>query len=442
MTLFKRMLGAGCALLAALAATAAPSPLRAQDAGHEITIGASGEGRPITAIRFGDGPRKLVVVGDTHGGPEANTHVLTTMLIDYFRAHPDEIPASVRLYLIPSINPDGLALGSRFNARWVDLNRNMNTLMNSCAEDDWSTTVEGAYGVVSETGGPYPDSEVENRVLRSFLLDAQGAIFIHSNAGLVFPSTCEHQPSILMAQVYAKGADYVYSRFWDKYRITGSMNDWAGSMGIAAITPELVTGELPEFDQNLAGLKAVLAQAEDIMPLSQDRREAGFAMPEPIWRFWRAYGGAERFGEPLGPATQQGGVTRQTFANAVLELRPDQADTPQLVQPAALGSQYLGAEPAVADDGSGRYFAAAGHNLAGTFLAAWQRADGERVYGAPISEAYTLPMPDGQPRQAQRFERGMLTIDPGSGAVEPQPLGWLAQAAPTLRSPDQPFQMR
>ncbi|NTV65647.1 MAG: peptidase M14, partial [Oscillochloris sp.] len=43
---------------------------------REFTLGMSGQGRPIQVIQVGDGPRKLVVVGDTHGAPEANTYRL------------------------------------------------------------------------------------------------------------------------------------------------------------------------------------------------------------------------------------------------------------------------------------------------------------------------------------------------------------------------------
>ena len=215
-------------LVASFGGTNAPISARAQTAGTSLTIGLSGQGRAINAVRFGDGTRKLVVVGDTHGGPEANTYVLTTQLIDYFQQHADQIPGDVRLYLIPTLNPDGLALGTRFNANGVDLNRNMNTDLDTCAENDRRTTVHGAYGLIADTGGPYADSEVESRVIRNFLLDANGAIFIHSNAGLVFPAFCEHAPSIAMGQLYAEGAGYLYNRYWPKYMITGGMHDWAG----------------------------------------------------------------------------------------------------------------------------------------------------------------------------------------------------------------------
>jgi hypothetical protein len=53
-----------------------------------LTIGRSTEGRPITAVRIDDGPRKLVLVGATHGGPEANTYRLMLDLIAHLRAAP------------------------------------------------------------------------------------------------------------------------------------------------------------------------------------------------------------------------------------------------------------------------------------------------------------------------------------------------------------------
>ena len=70
------------------------------------------QGQPIAAVKIGDGPRKLVLVGDTHGGPEANTFQLASQLADHFRANPAEVPPTVRLYIVPTLNPDGLALGT------------------------------------------------------------------------------------------------------------------------------------------------------------------------------------------------------------------------------------------------------------------------------------------------------------------------------------------
>jgi hypothetical protein len=132
----------------------------------------------------------------------------------------------VRLYIIPVLNPDGDKLDSRQNANGVDLNRNMNTNLDKCSQNDWSQQVFGAYAVISNTGEPYADSEPESRVIRAFLLDASAVVFLHSSAGLVFPSVCDDPIAIAIAQTYAKAGNYQYARYWDKYPITGGMHDW------------------------------------------------------------------------------------------------------------------------------------------------------------------------------------------------------------------------
>ena len=136
-------------LLAALLSFAPARASQAAPSVTELTLGTSGASRPITAVKIGDGARKFALVGDTHGGPEANTYQLASQLADYFRAHPEEVPPEVRLYIIPTLNPDGLAGGTRFNAAGVDLNRNMNTNLDSCPENDWNIHVEGARGIAS-----------------------------------------------------------------------------------------------------------------------------------------------------------------------------------------------------------------------------------------------------------------------------------------------------
>jgi predicted deacylase len=409
-------------LLLAAPLHAAPSR---QSTVQDLTIGLSTQGRPITALRIGDGPMKLVIVGNTHGAPEANTYTLAAMLADHFRANPHEVPSAVRLYIIPTINPDGLALGTRFNARGIDLNRNMNTNLDVCPENDWRTRVFGAYGIISDTGGPYPDSEVESRVLRSFLLDAWGAMFLHSAAGDVFPAFCEHAPSIELAQTYATGAGYRYTRFWDAYTITGGMHDWAASLGIAAIVPELVTGDEPEFDENLAGIRAVLAAAEELLPAPEDQRENEVVVPALLWRYWKMHGGNDLFGAPLAPAVVEGGITRQVFERAVLELHPDQADTPYLVQVAPLGRTWTppgGAAPP--DDCASpecRRFTETPHAIRGLFAAFWERNGGLQTFGFPISDEFAAA--GERQRMRQVFERAVFTQnDDGSIALEP--LGW------------------
>jgi predicted deacylase len=392
----------------------------------ELTIGRSGAGRPITAVRFGDGPRKLVLVGDTHGGPEANTYELASRLADYFRAHPEEVPPSVRLYIIPTLNPDGLASNSRFNASGVDLNRNMNTNLDDCPENDWSVHVQGAGGIESDTGGAFPESEVESRLIRDFLLDATAAIFYHSAGGDVFPAFCEHAPSIALARAYAQATGYRYDRYWPNYEITGGMHDWAGSLGIAAITPELINGVDFDYDQNLAGVQVLLKSATALLPPPQDHEERGILIPALIWRYWKAHGGIERFGPPLAAAEYAGPITRQHFERAVFELHPDQADTPFLVQPAPLGqSEAAGRNFAPGGEQPGaRFFPETGHTLREAFLVYWERSDGQALFGYPLSEEFEMVTADGTRRVVQYFERAIFAYYPEDGSVRLEPLGW------------------
>lgn len=289
---------------------------------REITLGSSTQGQPITALELGGGPRELWLIGSTHGEPERNTYELVIALGEYFQAHPEEIPDGVRLLIVPTINPDGLTIGTRFNARSVDLNRNMNTTYDRCTENDWNHEVQGAYGIISDTGGPHPESEVETLLVREMLLGASAVIFYHSDGGVVFPAECDAEGSRTLAQAYALAAGYEFWPRWQKYQITGGMHDWAGSLGIAAITPELRSATDPEFTQNLAAVKAVLRQYDQLLPLPESREVAEVTVEPLLWRYWRSHGGEATFGRPISPPVQEEGAIVQYFEQARLELVP------------------------------------------------------------------------------------------------------------------------
>jgi hypothetical protein len=179
----------------------------------------------------------------------------------------------------------------------------------------------------------------------------------------------------------------------------------------------------------------VLARAEELLPLPLDGEEAGVQVPALIWRYWKAHGGAERFGPPLAPAEQDGAVTRQYFERALLELRPDQADTPQLVQPAPLGRDAASGQAfAPASEAPGaRFFPETGHSLREAFLAYWEQSDGMRLFGYPLSEEFEAVAADGQRRTVQYFERAVFSYDPQAG-VRLEPLGWAALVRARVRA--------
>jgi hypothetical protein len=82
-----------------------------------LTFGHSAEGRPLTATTVGDGPARVLVVGSIHGNETAGHAVVR-------RLRWTTPPAGMQLWLVDSVNPDGVRRGTRQNARGVDLNRN------------------------------------------------------------------------------------------------------------------------------------------------------------------------------------------------------------------------------------------------------------------------------------------------------------------------------
>ena len=76
------------------------------------------EGRPIAAIRRGDpAGRRVLVFGVIHGDEQAGLQVIAVLT-------ELPVPPGVDLYLVESMNPDGVAQNTRGNANGVDLNRN------------------------------------------------------------------------------------------------------------------------------------------------------------------------------------------------------------------------------------------------------------------------------------------------------------------------------
>ena len=82
-------------------------------------LGRSVKGRPIRALALGDSESttRLLLVACIHGDECAGIAVARSLL----RRRP---PAGLSVWVVPNLNPDGLAAGTRQNAHGVDLNRN------------------------------------------------------------------------------------------------------------------------------------------------------------------------------------------------------------------------------------------------------------------------------------------------------------------------------
>jgi len=88
-------------------------------------LGRSVMGRPIEATIFEGTRGCILILGSIHGD-EPLAGELVERLADYLKAHP-EARSGRTIVLIPHANPDGLAAGTRWNARGVDVNRNFPT---------------------------------------------------------------------------------------------------------------------------------------------------------------------------------------------------------------------------------------------------------------------------------------------------------------------------
>jgi len=219
-----------------------------------FALGQSVEGRTIWAWQFGEGERTIVLVGGIHGGYEANTVLLSEMLVEHFRRSPEDVLPGIRLVIVPSANPDGTERGrgleGRFNARGVDLNRNW-----GC---EWSE--EATLRERPVDPGPRPFSEPETLALRSFFISVEpdAVIFYHSAVGGVFMGACGNEPAAgWMGRLLAEATGYPYYREFHYYEVTGDASNWLAERGVPAAILELYSQDEPEFDENLRGVMAL-----------------------------------------------------------------------------------------------------------------------------------------------------------------------------------------
>jgi protein MpaA len=160
---------------------------------ERVVVGHSVKGRAIVAYERGDpsAPATLVV-GVIHGSEPAGLAVIAQL-----RRMP--LPPHVHLWLVPTVNPDGLAAGTRQNAHGVDLNRNW-----PAAWVHDGVPWDGYYS------GPRPLSEPESRAMSAFILRIKPALTIwyHQPLAEVYGS----DPHVAVLKRYARLSGLPYRR--------------------------------------------------------------------------------------------------------------------------------------------------------------------------------------------------------------------------------------
>jgi protein MpaA len=221
-----------------------------------VVLGHSGDGRPIVArARNGvptdsaspGGEPLVLVFGCIHGDECAGMEAAKRSL---------ELgcpPTGDGLVVVPNLNPDGLALGSRLNGRGVDLNRNFGF--------DWHP---GGVPGDLEYPGPRPLSEPETRIARQLIrtLRPDVTIWFHQQSE---PLVRAWGPSVPAARTYARLAGLPFVRLpW----MNGTAPNWQNHAfpGTSSFVVELPAGGPVDVEANahaIFRLAGALTRRED-----------------------------------------------------------------------------------------------------------------------------------------------------------------------------------
>jgi len=192
-------------------------------------LGRSTEGRSICARRFGHPGPAVLVFGGIHGDEPASVEALIEL---GHRLSGGPSPA-VPVWLLPAVNPDGLARGNKNSARNVDLNRNFPAL-------SFETAHAPGY-----FPGPGPLSEPETRVIADLVARESIAAVVAVHA----PFACVNYdgPAAAWAQTVAAACGWP-ARADIGYPTPGSLGSWLGiDRGMPVLTLELPPGPLAGF---------------------------------------------------------------------------------------------------------------------------------------------------------------------------------------------------
>lgn len=222
----------------ALASVHVGEPAHASAATPRL-LGRSEQGRPIFVVRVGDpsGPRVLVF-GAIHGTETAGLPIARALE----RAHTRD-----DVWIVPDLNPDGVAHGTRQDARGVDLNANWSS--------EWRS---GGHPWDPYYGGPRPFSERETRIARDLIerIHPRVTIWYHQHMNVVWA----FGGSTAAGRAYARLTGMsLYHHHW----LPGTSTNWQNHHlpGTAALTVELPAGSLSP-SQVTRHVRAVLRLAQ------------------------------------------------------------------------------------------------------------------------------------------------------------------------------------
>jgi hypothetical protein len=196
--------------------TVASTPQMPNQPPPTFTFGSSADGRALTAAhrQGSDRPtRNVLVIGSMHGEEPAGTRVVDALATA-------TLTPDLELWTLRTMNPDGLATGTRRNGNDVDLNRN------------WPGSLYPS--VVTSGSGPYPMSEPENQgmqrlvnaIVRRQPLD--WAMSYHQPLSTIDCDPARGQRLLSVCSAFSKTTGTPMQTF---LRIPGTMTDTMNGLG-------------------------------------------------------------------------------------------------------------------------------------------------------------------------------------------------------------------
>jgi protein MpaA len=163
-----------------------------------------------------------------------------------------DIPPNRQVVVVPMVNPDGIAKGTRNNSINVDLNRNF-------ATSNWQKDITSPSNQPIENGGgPTPMSEPETQAIAGLTsrLRPRVTLSYHSVAGYAIGNEAGDSGSL--AGMYSQLTGYrnmTGNGGAFDYSTTGTYEDWvAQKVGLPSLIIELASSTASEFARNKAAL--------------------------------------------------------------------------------------------------------------------------------------------------------------------------------------------
>lgn len=196
-----------------------------------VDLGQSHQGQPIVGLRISatDAPAlNWRILGAHHGDEPPSAELALATAQALVAGYPDDPDIQARLsqdavWVVPHVNPDGVAAGSRYNDATVDLNRNYGYL--------WSVT--------EYRSGSGAFSEPETRAIQALggWTPFAAGLSMHAgeaNLGWVWNHSTDPTPDAAVLEALAQSyADHCsWSGFWltngaEWYQTKGDTNDWS-----------------------------------------------------------------------------------------------------------------------------------------------------------------------------------------------------------------------